>query len=473
MSTLINFASPQLPLLHRGKVRDSLRAPSGDRLIIVTDRLSAFDSVLETAILHKGAVLNGLANFWFDQTQHIIPNHVIKLVDANAMLVKEAQPIKVEMVVRQYLTGSIWRGYEAGQRTFSGVTVPDGLTKNQPFPQAIVTPTTKEDSDREITPDNLVSEGWVSRELYDQMAVKSLMLFAVGSRLLAEKGIILVDTKYEFGLLEGKLILIDEMHTPDSSRFWAADDYAKHPETAEQMDKEYVRQWLIANKKNGQYPRALTPEVAQEASRRYLDIYERITGEALPTAEPQAHADRPSSGRHDARARLLANLVAAGLMKDAWVNIVMGSPADKEHCEKIRQQFEGYGIFTQLRVTSAHKNGEAIAGMAEIWNNSIEPGVLIAVTGLSNGLGGALAANVNVPVISCPHYKDYAELAMSLNSSVIMPSGTPNLTVVHPDNAAQGALRALNLPRLRERLSKDILATKAKLKAADEELKAI
>jgi len=472
MNTLTHFASPQLSLLHRGKVRDSLRAPSGDRLIIVTDRLSAFDSVLETAISHKGAVLNGLANFWFAKTAHIIPNHVLKLVDANAMLVKEAEPIKVEMVVRHYLTGSMWRGYQAGQRTFSGVTVPDGLTKHQPFPEFIVTPTTKEESDREITPENLVSEGWVTKELYDQMKAKSLALFKVGSELLAEKGIILVDTKYEFGLLNGELILIDEMHTPDSSRFWAAEDYAKNPETAEQMDKEYVRQWLIANKKDGQYPRALTPEVAQEASRRYLDIYQRITGEALPTAEPEG-TDAPSSGRHDARARLLANLVAAGLMKDAWVNIVMGSSADREHCEKIRQQFEGYGIFTQLRVTSAHKNGETIAGMAEIWNNSIEPGVIIAVAGFSNGLGGALAANVNVPVISCPPWKDYAELAMNLNSSVIMPSGTPNLTAVRPDNAAQAALRALNVPRLRERLSQDIKATKAKLQAADAELRVL
>ena len=160
-------------------------------------------------------------------------------------------------------------------------------------------------------------------------------------------------------------------------------------------------------------------------------------------------------------------------MKDAWVNIVMGSPADKEHCEKIRQQFEGYNIFTQLRVTSAHKNGETIAGMAEIWNNSIEPGVIIAVAGFSNGLGGALAANVNVPVISCPPWKDYAELAMNLNSSVIMPSGTPNLTAVRPDNAAQAALRALNVPRLRERLSQDIKATKAKLQAADAELRVL
>ncbi|UOQ98986.1 AIR carboxylase family protein [Hymenobacter sp. 5317J-9] len=468
MNTLTHFASPQLPLLHRGKVRDSLRAPSGDRLIIVTDRLSAFDSVLETAIPHKGAVLNGLANYWFEKTAHIIPNHVIKLVDANAMLVKEAEPIKVEMVVRQYLTGSMWRGYQAGQRTFSGVTVPDGMTKHQPFPQAIVTPTTKEESDREITPDNLVSEGWVTKELYDQMAVKSQMLFAVGSQLLAEKGIILVDTKYEFGLLNGKLILIDEMHTPDSSRFWAAADYAKNPETAEQMDKEYVRQWLIANKKDGQYPRALTPEVAQEASRRYLDIYQRITGEALPTADTHG-PDAPHTGRQDARARMLANLVQAGLMKDAWVNIVMDSLADKEHCEQLRRQFDGYDVFTQLRVASALNFGEALAGMAEIWNNSLEPGVVLAVA----GLGGALAATVNVPVISCPPYKDYAELAMNLNSSVIMPSGTPNLTVVRPDNAAQAALRALNIPRLRERLSKDILATKAKLKAADEELRVL
>ena len=308
MNTLTHFASPQLPLLHRGKVRDSLRAPSGDRLIVVTDRLSAFDSVLETAIPHKGAVLNRLANYWFAKTAHIIPNHVLKLVDANAMLVKEAEPIKVEMVVRNYITGSMLRGYQSGQRTFSGVTVPDGLRKHQQFPAPIVTPTTKEESDREITPENLVSEGWVSQQLYEQMHDKALALFKVGSELLAAKGIILVDTKYEFGLLDGELILIDEIHTPDSSRFWSAEDYARNPETAEQMDKEYVRQWLIANKKDGQYPRALTPEVAQEASRRYLDIYERIVGEALPTAESEGT---------DVRARLLDNLVAAGLLEAA------------------------------------------------------------------------------------------------------------------------------------------------------------
>jgi len=305
MNTLPHFATPQLQLLHRGKVRDSFRVDDSTRLIVVSDRLSAFDSVLETAIPHKGAVLNGLANFWFEKTAHIIPNHVKGMVDANAMLVKEAQPIKVEMVVRNYLTGSMLRGYQSGQRTFSGVTVPDGLTKHQQFPTPIVTPTTKEESDREITPENLAREGWVSQELYDKMAEKALELFKVGSDLLAAQGIILVDTKYEFGLLDGELILIDEIHTPDSSRFWSAADYAQNPEGAEQMDKEYIRQWLIANKKDGAYPRALTPEVTQEAVNRYLDIYQRIVGQPLATA----------GDTEDVTERLTRNLVKAGLLK--------------------------------------------------------------------------------------------------------------------------------------------------------------
>jgi phosphoribosylaminoimidazole-succinocarboxamide synthase len=197
------------------------------------------------------------------------------------------------------------RGYQSGQRTFSGVTVPDGLTKHQQFPTPIVTPTTKEESDREITPENLVSEGWVSQELYDKMAEKALELFKVGSDLLAAQGIILVDTKYEFGLLNGELILIDEIHTPDSSRFWSAADYAQNPEGAEQMDKEYIRQWLIANKKDGAYPRALTPEVTQEAVNRYLDIYQRVVGQPLATA----------GDNEDVTERLTRNLVKAGLLK--------------------------------------------------------------------------------------------------------------------------------------------------------------
>jgi fusion protein PurCD len=446
MSTLPHFATPQLQLLHRGKVRDSYRIDDSTRLIVVSDRLSAFDSVLDTAVPHKGAVLNGLANFWFEKTAHIIPNHVKAMIDANAMLVKEAQPIKVEMVVRNYITGSMLRGYQSGQRTFSGVTVPDGLTKHQQFPAPIVTPTTKEESDREITPENLVSEGWVSQELYDKMAEKALELFKVGSDLLASQGIILVDTKYEFGLLNGELILIDEIHTPDSSRFWSAADYAQNPEGAEQMDKEYVRQWLIANKIDDKYPRALSPEVTQEATNRYLDIYQRVVGQPLATA------DETATGGNVAN-RLVSNLVKAGLMKDAWVSIVLDAPADEAQGQQICSFFDGYEVFTQLQ----HK--AEIGPLTEVWNRSIEPGVLIALADLGNGLGDTLAASVSVPVISCPPQ------ATAAGSLAITPSNTPNLLAASPENAAQAALRALNTPRLRERLRRDMLAAKAESKA--------
>jgi fusion protein PurCD len=266
----------------------------------------------------------------------------------------------------------------------------------------------------------------------------------------------LVDTKYEFGLLNGELILIDEIHTPDSSRFWSAADYAQNPEGAEQMDKEYIRQWLIANKKDGAYPRALIPEVTQEAVNRYLDIYQRIVGQPLATA------DETATGGNVAN-RLVSNLVKAGLMKDAWVSIVVGSPTDEAQGQKIRSSFDGYEVFTQLHVTPAHDNNAEIDPMTEVWNRSIEPGVIITVANLGNGLGDTLAANVNVPVISYPPRQDNTESA--LNSSVSTPGGAPTLLVAHPDNVAQAALRALNTPRLRERLRQDILKTKAKLKA--------
>ena len=209
MNCLLNFSTPQLQKIHAGKVRDSIRIDEQTRMIVVTDRLSAFDRVLKTPIPHKGAVLNGIANFWFEKTRHIINNHFLKAIDPNITLVREAVPIRVEMVVRGYLTGSMWRGYQKGQREFSGVAVPDGMTRNQRFTQPIVTPTTKEKSDREISPANLVREGWVDSKTYASMEKTALELFAFGAHLLEERGIILVDTKYVFGLINGEIVLID------------------------------------------------------------------------------------------------------------------------------------------------------------------------------------------------------------------------------------------------------------------------
>ncbi|MFW5808474.1 MAG: phosphoribosylaminoimidazolesuccinocarboxamide synthase [Spirochaetota bacterium] len=459
MNYLKTFATPQLECIHRGKVRDSYRIDDKRRMIVVTDRISAFDSVLENAVPFKGAVLNGISNYWFEKTKDIIDNHIIESVDPNINIVHEAQPIRVEVIVRGYLTGSMWRGYQSGKRTFSGVSVSDGLKKNEKFPSPIVTPTTKEDSDREITPDEIVAEGLVGKDLYAQMESVALKLFERGETHLREKGIILVDTKYEFGLLDGRLILIDEIHTPDSSRFWKREDYEKNPDTVEQMDKEFVRQWLISNKTETGYPTRLADMVVYETSNRYVDIYEIVTGQRF---------DRTAF--NFLRERITASLVSAGLMKDGYVAIVMGSAADVKHAQKMKDIIDLYSVHCFYRVISAHKNGERIPEFADTVNNSIEPGVVIAVAGRSNGLGGALAANLSVPVISCPPFKDSADIMVNVHSSLMMPSKTPALTVVYPDNAAHAALRSLGMTRVREILNDDIKKMKEDLIQDDRDI---
>ena len=459
MSVLTNLITTQLEKVHSGKVRESFRVDDKQRLIVATDRISAFDSVLKTAIPGKGAVLNSLAAFWFEQTRDIVPNHFIRLIDPNISLVREAQPIKVEMIVRGYLTGSAWRGYQKGKRQVSGVPIPEGMKKNQPFPEPIITLTTKEESDREISAEDLIKEGWVEEKIYRKMAEVSLKLFKRGSEFLAEKGIILVDTKYEFGLIDGELVLIDEIHTPDSSRFWSREDYEKHPESAEQLDKEYVRSYLLNNKKDGRYPDELPEEVVRETTRRYREIYRMITGQELPDIE------------EDVQTRVYQNLLKAGLIKPGFVVFIMGSPADEAHARKMQKEIEAYGIFSELRVVSAHKNGERLPEVLKDYNLSIEPGAVIAIAGRSNGLGGALAANLTIPVINCPPFADKTDLMVNINSSLMMPSRTPAATVVDPKNAAQFALRSLNLPGLRARLNAEIQQMKKELIDADRKLR--
>ncbi len=457
---LTRFSTPQLTLLHRGKVRDSLRVDAKTRLLVVTDRISAFDHPLETPIPHKGAVLSSLSRFWFERTRSIVPSHFLGAVDPQAMLVREARPIRVEMVVRAYVTGSMWRAYEKGKRTFSGVAVPDGLRRNQRLPEPILTPTTKEASDREVTPAEIVDLKLADQATYDELARVSLELFRAGTDLLAQKGLLLVDTKYEFGVVDGRLTLIDEIHTPDSSRFWSAEDHARDPATCVELDKEYVRRWLLDHTRDGEpMPLRLPEEVVAEASRRYLQIYERVTGAplALPPADP--------------RERLCANLVKERILKDGYVVVFMGSTSDQAHCAKLRETLERYEVAVDLRVVSAHRNGEEIARMAQEYNDSVEPGAAIAVAGLSNGLGGALAANLALPVINSPPFKDQTDLLLNVNSSLMMPSKLPAATVIGVEAAALAALRALNLHRLRDRFLREIAELKAKLRDEDRRIR--
>ncbi|MBF0407940.1 MAG: phosphoribosylaminoimidazolesuccinocarboxamide synthase [Candidatus Riflebacteria bacterium] len=459
MNCLKTFSSPQLKKLHSGKVRDSFRVDDHTRMIVVTDRLSAFDKVLDTPVFAKGAVLNGLTNFWFRKTSKICENHFIEAVDPNVSLVREADPIRVEVIVRRYITGSIWREYQEGKRTFSGITLPDGLKKNQKLPEAILTPTTKEKNDREISPEEIIKTGLASASTWKKMAELALELFAVGTEILESKGFLLADTKYEFGLLNGKVILIDEIHTPDSSRFWSAEKYSSDPLKIDSLDKEYVREWLRNNAVDGIYPTALTDEVAQETSRRYIEIYEIITGEKLFIPDIEINS------------RITSGLCTKGMIKPGYVAILMGSPGDVQHSRKIAEVVESYGMKALLRVVSAHKNGERIVEIAEEYNNSIEPGVAIAVAGRSNGLGGALAANLNIPVISCPPFTDRDDMTVNIFSSLMMPSKTPAAVVIDPESAALCALRTLNLPTLRQRFSREIVQMKKALYQEDENVR--
>ena len=458
MNCLRHFNTPQLELIHQGKVRDSFRIDDDSRMIVVTDRISCFDKVLKSTIPHKGAVLNGISNFWFEKTKNTINNHSIEVIDPNINLVKEAIPIRIEMIVRGYLTGSMWRKYQKGKREFSGVKATDGLKKNQRFPEPILTPTTKEESDREITPEDIIKEGWTSEKLYSEMVDISLRLFNLGSKILEERGIILVDTKYEFGLIDDKLILIDEIHTPDSSRFWSKEDYEKNPEKAEQIDKEFVRQWLLNNKFDGKIPDELPDDIIEETSKKYLEIFKIVTGkEFIKTG--------------NIKNRICNNLIKKNIIRDGYISIIMGSPKDIEHCKKIKSHLDKYNIFIDMRVVSAHKNGERIPEIAEVYNNSIEPGVVIAVAGRSNGLGGALAANLAIPVINCPPFKDKADMMVNINSSLIMPSKTPAMTVIDVSSAALAALRSLNIRRLKDAFINEIVDIKESLIKADKEIR--
>ncbi len=272
----------------QGKVRDFYVLPK-KRIIITTDRQSAFDVILGH-IPYKGAVLNQLAAFWFEKTRHISPNHLISVPDPNVSVVKNCQGIPIEMIVRGYMSGvtktSIWYSYQKGERTIYGLKFPDGLKKNQKLPQPIITPTTHGGGvgghDERLTRDEILKHKLVSPKIYRQMEEASLKLFEYGSKLCKSRGLILVDTKYEFGLDEkGKLTLMDEIHTPDSSRFWKADTYKERFNKGlepENFDKEFLRLWYAQKGYTGDgKPPKMSRDLVVALARRYVAVYEMLT----------------------------------------------------------------------------------------------------------------------------------------------------------------------------------------------------
>ena len=280
--------------VYHGKVRDVYSIGNDILVMVATDRISAFDVILPKGIPSKGQVLNQIAASFLDATADIVPNWKLATPDPMVTVGKKCEGFAVEMIIRGYLTGSAWRAYKEGCREICGVKLPDGMRENERFPEPIITPTTKaaEGHDEDISREEIIAKGIVSKEDYDQVEKYTRALFARGTEIAASKGLILVDAKYEFGKADGKVILMDEIHTPDSSRYFYADGYQEKFEKGEpqkQLSKEFVRQWLIENGfmgKKGQQVPEMTDEYCETVSQRYIELYEDITGKKfVPCAD--------------------------------------------------------------------------------------------------------------------------------------------------------------------------------------------
>ncbi len=282
-----DFSFPGQISLYKGKVRDVYNINNDYLIMVVSDRISAFDVVLPKGIPYKGQVLNQIAAKFLDATSDLVPNWKIATPDPMVMVGLVCEPIKVEMVIRGYLSGHAWREYRDGKRELCGVKMPDGMKENEKFPEPIITPTTKaaEGHDLDISREEIISQGIVSAEDYKILEKYTYSLFKRGSEMASEKGLILVDTKYEFGKKDGKILLIDEIHTPDSSRYFYAKGYEERlakGENQKQLSKEFVRIWLIENGfqgLEGQKIPEMTEDFVRQISERYIELFENITGD--------------------------------------------------------------------------------------------------------------------------------------------------------------------------------------------------
>ncbi|ASU34813.1 phosphoribosylaminoimidazolesuccinocarboxamide synthase [Mucilaginibacter xinganensis] len=282
-----HFNFPGQTSFYKGKVRDVYTIDNKYLVMVVSDRISAFDVVLPEPIPYKGQVLNQIAAKFLAATADIVPNWVVSVPDPNVTIGRICEPFKVEMVIRGYLAGHAWREYSAGKRQVCGVSLPEGLKENDKLPEPIITPTTKASvgHDEDISKEEILKQGIVSAPDYEQLEKYTRALFARGTEIARKQGLILVDTKYEFGKAEGTIYLIDEIHTPDSSRYFYSEGYAGRQENNEpqkQLSKEFVRKWLIENGfqgKEGQVVPEMTPEKVKSISERYIELFEQITGE--------------------------------------------------------------------------------------------------------------------------------------------------------------------------------------------------
>lgn len=481
--TLPNCYIPELGEEKKGKVRSIYF--KGENVVMVTnDRVSAFDYILPNLIPFKGQVLNMISEWAFAQTKDIIPNALIENVDSSVVVQKKMKNLNVELIVRGYLWGSMAAAYEKGDRNFCGLSVPEGLIRFQKFSSPIFTPTTKAEvgHDENMTMEEV--EKLIGKDLASKAKDAAMKMFQRGTELMAKRGLILLDTKYEFGTDENGVIhVIDEVNTPDSSRMCTIEEYnAKYPKIEAEMktgkyknvselmkakpelkmkefSKQYVRDALLEMgfdpTKDKEAPK-LSDEQVVECAYRYISIYEQITGNKFEFPAKM----QPTQ-------RVVMNLQRAGIIKGGFVAIAAGSDSDMPHLENIQKELSKYGIPSQIRICSAHKQPARLQALIQQLNESAEPLMMVGCAGGTDALSGTASYLSKFPVVSCPPEKDDINRTCLTN-----PPGSSNAFIAKPNNIAKFAAQFLapSCPEVAKALDAAIDEKIRKLEQADEQL---
>ena len=468
----INFDDKiKLSLLNKGKVRDiynvNNEVENKDFILFLTsNRCSAFDYNI-CDINNKGYFLTNIASYWFKNTQSIMDNHYINHHD-NYMLVKKCRPIKLEFIVRGYITGSCWKQYSRGERVFCGVKLEDNLKEFQKFNEPIITPTTKDEHDEPISINEIVRREILTREQTDFIQEKALQLYEKGRQLSSEKGLILVDTKYEFGFDENdNIILIDEIHTPDSSRYWVKKTYDSHlidNTKIVNLDKDAVRNYLKSLnfedkmnthlKNNGEVSTFDMPVIPEEVKNRMVVMYEKVyklfcCGESCYDTNIVIDNELCNKiyGSNIENHHRVIELFYHHLISKSQplIMLLMGSESDMEHVNKIMEQMKLNNICGGYCVASAHKKTKLVMNILEYINTNYSRVIWVTVAGMSNALSGVVAANTQFPVMACPPFKNDVDMMVNINSTLQMPSKVPVMTVLKVSNMATCCKRIFNL----------------------------
>tara|TARA_Y100000591_G_scaffold74837_2_gene62328 strand:+ start:539 stop:2416 length:1878 start_codon:yes stop_codon:yes gene_type:complete len=414
--------------VYNGKVRRVEDVGYGCLLMSASDRLSAFDRYI-CDIPNKGCILNNISAWWFNNTRHIIPNHYLHHRGPH-MVVKKTNPIKLEMVVRGYMTGStstsIWTKYKQGERHLYGLDFRDGYQKNEKLDEIIVTPTTKGVTDVPITLKEIVDQEYLTQEQLDFVVSKSLELFRYGQEVADKAGLILVDTKYEFGFLNGEIILIDEVHTCDSSRYWLKETYSENFNAGvepKKLDKDAIRDWIKKhcdpyNEEIPEVPKSVIDSVSS-----VYNIYNQLI--TLKSIVPESLDGL----------KYLQNYFET---KHKYMVVVLaGSVKDKHHTDKIQMKLAEKNIYSVCHFKSAHKETLEVMEILNKYNSQFNRNIVyVTVAGRSNALSGVVASNTQFPTIACPPFADKTDFMVNINSTLSCPSKVPVMTILEPENVA-------------------------------------